>query len=230
MPLFIGVFLCFPSRAGVYACERARERPFSRARFARLLAPARCSPISRLIPYQTRSRWSRAWYGIRLLRGRALPPLVIGSRPPFGRLPLLSAARSLRSLACSGKGLPFSSRSVVVDALPMVARLPPHSASFRSPPAFACNRLSAAFRPPPLIVCCALAPLACFRLRGQVALPLRSLNQLPSLLAPLPVGFCSRPSRFGGSTGLACRAPRLVSAIPPHVSQSVAEGCGGLGG
>lgn len=32
-------------------------------------------------------------------------------------------ARSLRSLACSGKVLPFSSRTVAVDALPMVARL-----------------------------------------------------------------------------------------------------------
>ena len=133
------------------------------------------------------------------------------------------SARSLRSLACSGKGLPFSSRGVAVDALPMVARLPPQSAPFRSPPASACNRLSPAFRPAPLVVCCALAPLACFRLRGQVALPLRSLNQLPSLLAPLPVGFCSRPFRVGGSTGLACQVPRLVSAIPPCVVQSAAE-------
>lgn len=40
MPLYIGVFLCFPSRARVGACERARERPCSRARSARLL-PAR---------------------------------------------------------------------------------------------------------------------------------------------------------------------------------------------
>ena len=130
MPLFIGVFLCFPSRAGVYACAGARGRQGSRARFARLLAPARCSPISRLIPYQTRSRWSRACYGIRLLRGRALPPLVIGSRPPFGRLPLLSAARSLRSLACSANVRSSSSGVQVSDALPMVARLIPVRPAF----------------------------------------------------------------------------------------------------
>ena len=130
MPLFIGVFLCFPSRAGVGACERARERPCSRARSARLLAPARCSPLSRLFPYQTRSRWSRACYGNRLLRGRALPPLVIGSRPPFGRLPLLSAARSLRSLACSANVRSSSSGVQVSDALPMVARLIPARPSF----------------------------------------------------------------------------------------------------
>ena len=55
-----------------------------------------------------------------------------------------------------------------------------------------------------------------------MALPLRSLNQLPWLLAPLPMGFCSRTSRLGGSTGLACQVPRLVSAIPPCVVQSAA--------
>ena len=49
-----------------------------------------------------------------------------------------------------------------------------------------------------------------------------SLALLPSLLAPLPVGFCSCPSRLGGSAGLACQVPRLVSAIPPCVSQSAA--------
>ena len=132
------------------------------------------------------------------------------------------SARSLRSLACSGKGLPFSSRSVVVDALPMVARLPPHSAPFRSPPASARNRLSAAFRPPPLVVAYGV------RWRGRSgralapSLSLVSLPLLPSLLAPLPVGFCSRPSRLGGSTGLACQVPRLVSAFPPCVVQSAA--------
>lgn len=133
------------------------------------------------------------------------------------------SARSLRSLACSGKGLPFSSRSVVVDALPMVARLPPHSAPFRSPPAFACNRLSAAFRPPPLVVACGVR----WRCRsGRPLAPsllLVSLALLPSLLAPLPVSLCSRSSRLGGSTGLACQVLLLVSAIPPCVSQSAAE-------
>ena len=113
MPLYIGVFLCFPSRAGVYACERAREGQGSRARSARALAA------------EIAQRWGR-W------RGRSGRPL---------------------------------------------------------------------------------AP----------SLSLVSLALLPSLLAPLPVGFCSRSSRLGGSTGLACQAPRLVSAIPPCVSQSAAE-------
>ena len=133
------------------------------------------------------------------------------------------SARSLRSLACSGKGLPFSSRGVAVDALPMVARLPPQSAPFRSPPASACNRLSPAFRPAPLVVACGVR----WRCRSgrplAPSLSLVSLPLLPSLLAPLPVGFCSRPSRLGGSAGLAYQVLRLVSAIPPCVSQSAAE-------
>lgn len=112
MPLFIGVFLCFPSRAGVYACAREREGQGSRARSARALAA------------EMAQRWGR-W------RGRSGRPL---------------------------------------------------------------------------------AP----------SLSLVSLALLPSLLAPLPVGFCSRPSRLGGSAGLAFQVPRLVSAIPPRVSQSVA--------
>ena len=132
------------------------------------------------------------------------------------------SARSLRSLACSGKGLPFSSRGVAVDALPMVARLPPQSAPFRSPPASTCNRLSPAFRPAPLVVAYGVR-WRC-RYGGALApsLSLVSLPLPPSLLAPLPVGFCPRPSRLGGSTGLACQVPRLVSAIPPCVSQSAA--------
>lgn len=131
-------------------------------------------------------------------------------------------ARSLRSLACSGKVLPPLPPYPVSDALPMVARLPPHSAPFRSPPASACNRLSAAFRPPHLVVTYGV------KWRGRSGRPLApslslvSLPLLPSLLAPLPVGFCSRPSRLGGSTELACQVPRLVSAIPPCVVQSAA--------
>lgn len=104
----------------------------------------------------------------------------------------------------------------------MVARLPPCPAPFRSPPASACNRLSPAFRPAPIVVAYGVR----WRCRSGRALApslsLVSLPLLPSLLAPLPVGFCSRPSRFGGSTGLACQVPRLVSAIPPCVVQSAA--------
>lgn len=113
MHLYIGVFLCFPSRARVDACARARERPFSRARSARLLSAA----VAR-----QRIRW-------RCRSGGTLAPSL-----------------------------------------------------------------------------------------SLVSLPLP-----PSLLAPWPVGFCSRPFRLGGSTGLACQVPHLVSAIPPCVSQSVAE-------
>ena len=120
MPLYIGVFLCFPSRARVGACERAREGQGSRARSARALAA------------EIAQRWGR-W------RGRSGRPL---------------------------------------------------------------------------------AP----------SLSLVSLALLPSLLAPLPVGFCSRSSRLGGSAELAFQVPRLVSAIPPRVSQSAAEGCRGLAG
>ena len=139
-------------------------------------------------------------------------------------------ARSLRSLACSGKGLPLIPPYPVSDALPMVARLIWDKAPLGSRPASACNRLSPAFRPAPLVVAYGV------RWRGRSGRPLApslllvSLALLPSLLAPLPVGFCSRPSRLGGSTGLACQVPRLVSAIPPCVSQSAAESCGGLGG
>lgn len=137
-------------------------------------------------------------------------------------LSIARAARSLRSLACSAQA-PFRYPCYARGRARLRSRLIRglhKGAAFR--PRSALNRLSPAFRPAPIVVCCALAPLACFRLRGQVALPLRSLNQLPSLLAPLPVGFCSRPSRLGGSTGLACQVPRLVSAIPPCVSQSAA--------
>ena len=104
----------------------------------------------------------------------------------------------------------------------MVARLPPRPAPFRSPPASACNRLSPAIRPAPLIVACGVR-WRC-RYGGALApsLSLVSLPLPPSLLAPLPMGFCSRPSRLGGSTGLACQVPRLVSAIPPCVVQSAA--------
>ena len=132
-------------------------------------------------------------------------------------------ARSLRSLACSGKVLPVSSRGVVVDALPMVARLPPHPAPFRSPPASARNRLSPAFRPAPIVVAYGVRWRG--RYGGAIApsLLLVSLPLPPPLLAPLPVGFCSRPSRLGGATGRACQVPRLVSAIPPCVLQSAAE-------
>ena len=139
-------------------------------------------------------------------------------------------ARSLRSLACSAQApfrYPCSARgrarlrSRLIRGLHKGASLRPRSARYR---------LSPAIRQAPLVVCCALAPLACYRLRGQMARPLRSLYRLPSLLAPLPVGFCSRSSGLGGSTELACQVPRLVSAIPPCVSQSVADGCGGLGG
>ena len=77
-------------------------------------------------------------------------------------------ARSLRSLACSVKVLPFSTRNVVVDALPMVARLPPHSAPFRSRPASARNRLSPAIRQAPLVVLRALASLACMAQKWRV--------------------------------------------------------------
>ena len=113
MPLYIGVFLCFPSRARVGACAGAREGQGSRARSARALAA------------EIAQRWGR-W------RGRSGRPL---------------------------------------------------------------------------------AP----------SLSLVSLALLPSLLAPLPVGFCSRSSRLGGSAELAFQVPRLVSAIPPRVSQSAAE-------
>lgn len=132
-------------------------------------------------------------------------------------------ARSLRSLACSGKVLPPLPPYPVSDALPMVARLPPQSAPFWSPPASACNRLSPAFRPAPLVVAYGVRWRS--RYGGALApsLSLVSLPLPPSLLAPLPVGFCSRPSRLGGSTGLACQVPHLVSAIPPCVSQSAAE-------
>ena len=133
------------------------------------------------------------------------------------------SARSLRSLACSGKGLPLIPPYPVSDALPMVARLIRDKAPLGSPPASACNRLSAAFRPPPLVVACGVR----WRCRsGRPLAPsllLVSLAVLPALLAPLPVGFCSRPSRLGGATGRACQVPRLVSAIPPCVSQSAAE-------
>lgn len=132
-------------------------------------------------------------------------------------------ARSLRSLACSGKVLPPLPLYPVSDALPMVARLLRDRAPLGSRPASARNRLSPAFRQAPLVVaygvrwrCRSGRPLA-------PSLLLVSLAVLPALLAPLPVGFCSRPSRLGGSTGLACQAPRLVSAIPPCVSQSAAE-------
>lgn len=113
MPLYIGVFLCFPSRARVGACAGARESQGSRARYARALAA------------EMAQRWGR-W---RCRSGGALAPSL-----------------------------------------------------------------------------------------SLVSLPLP-----PSLLAPLPVRFCSRPSRLGGSAGLACQVPRLVSAIPPCVSQSAAE-------
>lgn len=139
-------------------------------------------------------------------------------------------ARSLRSLACSAKApfrYPCSARggarlrSRLIRGLHKGAPLRPRSAL---------NRLSAAFRPPPLVVAYGVK----WRGRSSRALApslsLVSLALLPSLLAPLPVGFCSRSSRLGGSTGLACQVPRLVSAIPPCVSQSVADGCGGLGG
>ena len=166
------------------------------------------------------------------------PPLYIGNAPIYRGFPMLSLAgvrgrmrggareavfaRSLRSLACSGKVLPFSSRSVVVDALPMVARLPPHSAPFRSRPASACNRLSPAYRQAPIVVACGVR----WRCRSggtfAPSLSLVSLTLPPSLLAPLSVGFWSRSSRLGGSTELTCQVPRLVSTIPPCVSQSVA--------
>ena len=58
MPLYIGVFLCFPSRARVGACERAREGQGSRARSARALAA------------EMAQRWSR-W---RCRSGGALAP------------------------------------------------------------------------------------------------------------------------------------------------------------
>lgn len=83
--------------------------------------------------------------------------------------------------------------------------------------------MSPAFRPAPLVVAYGVR-WRC-RYGGALApsLSLVSLPLPPSLLAPLPVGFCPRPSRLGGSTGLACQAPLLVSAIPPCVSQSAAE-------
>lgn len=83
--------------------------------------------------------------------------------------------------------------------------------------------MSAAIRPPPLVVAYGVR----WRCRSGRALAhslsLVSLPLLPSLLAPLPVWFCTRSLRPGGSAGLACQVPRLVSAIPPCVSQSAAE-------
>lgn len=95
-------------------------------------------------------------------------------------------ARSLRSLARYGQGLPPSSRGVVVDALPMVARLPPQSASFRSPPPSACNRLSPAIRPAPIVVPCALASLACLLRAGSISLPLFRPRARSTPLASVP--------------------------------------------
>lgn len=83
--------------------------------------------------------------------------------------------------------------------------------------------MSPAFRPAPLVVACGVRWLCRSGRPLAPSLSLVSLPLLPSLLAPLPVSLCSRPSRLGGSTGLAFRAPRLVSAIPPCVSQSAAE-------
>lgn len=132
-------------------------------------------------------------------------------------------ARSLRSLACSAQA-PFRYPCYARGRARLRSRLNRglhKGATFR--PRSARNRLSAAFRPPPLVVACGV------RWRGRSGRPLApslllvSLIVLPALLAPLPVGFCSRPFRLGGSTGLACQAPRLVCAIPPCVLQSAAE-------
>lgn len=137
-------------------------------------------------------------------------------------LSIARAARSLRSLACSAQApfrYPCSARgrarlrSRLIRGRNKGAALRPRSAL---------NRLSPAFRPAPLIVAYGVR-WRC-RYGGALApsLSLVSLPLPPSLLAPLPVGFCPRPSRLGGSTGLACQVPRLVSAIPPCVSQSAA--------
>lgn len=131
-------------------------------------------------------------------------------------------ARSLRSLACSAQA-PFRYPCVARGRARLRSRRfrgLNKGASFR--PRSACNRLSPAIRPAPLVVAYGV------RWRGRSSralapsLSLVSLALLPSLLAPLPVGFCSRSSGLGGSTELACQVPRLVSAIPPCVSQSVA--------
>lgn len=65
---------------------------------------------------------------------------------------------------------------------------------------------------------------------GSLRSPMAQPLAYGSLLAPLPVRFCPRPFRLGGSAGLARQVPRLVSAFPLCVSQSAAESCGGLGG
>ena len=174
------------------------------------------------------------------------PPLYIGYAPIYRGFLMLSLAgagghmrggareagfaRSLRSLACSAQApfrYPCAARGGArLRSRPFRGRH--KGAPFR--PRSAHNRLSPAFRPAPLVVAYGV------RWRGRSSralapsLSLASLALLLSLLAPLPVGFCSRSSRLGGSTELACQVPRLVSAIPPRVSQSVADGCGGLGG
>ena len=132
-------------------------------------------------------------------------------------------ARSLRSLACSAQA-PFRYPCSARGRARLRSRLNRglhKGAPFR--PRSALNRLSPAFRPAPLVVACGVR-WRC-RYGGALApsLSLVSLPLPPPLLAPLPVGFCPRPSRLGGSTGLACQAPLLVSAIPPCVSQSAAE-------
>ena len=137
-------------------------------------------------------------------------------------LSIARAARSLRSLACSAQA-PFRYPCYARGRARLRSRLIRglhKGAAFR--PRSALNRLSPAFRPAPLVVAYGV------RWRGRSGRPLApslslvSLPLLPSLLAPLPVGFCSRPSRLGGSTGLACQVPHLVSAIPPCVVQSAA--------
>ena len=139
-------------------------------------------------------------------------------------------ARSLRSLACSAQA-PFRYPCYACGRARLRSRRFRRlhkGAAFR--PRSALNRLSPAFRLAPLVVACGVR-WRC-RYGGALApsLLLVSLPLPPSLLAPWLAGFCPRSSRLGGSTGLACQAPLLVSAIPPCVSQSAAEGCGGLGG
>ena len=113
MPLYIGVFLCFPSRARVGAYAGARESQGSRARFARLLAPRRLH-FATLVPPAGALDFARdcsAGYTRALLF--ALAPLVIGCRPPFGRLPLLSPTGSDGAAATGARSRPrcCSSRS-----------------------------------------------------------------------------------------------------------------------
>lgn len=140
-----------------------------------------------------------------------------------GGVRLSGLARSLRSLACSAQA-PFRYPCFARGGARLRSRLIRglhKGATFR--PCSARNRLSPAFRPAPLVVACGV------RWRGRYggalapSLSLVSLPLPPPLLAPLPVWLCSRSSRLGGATERACQVPRLVSAIPPCVSQSAAE-------